>query len=423
MTKAEQDGGFGSDRRRRMGGAALAFVVVAVAMVVVFTTTPAEAQTYSVVHTFTSYGPPGELGDGGMPTGLIRDAAGNLYGTTQFGGTYGLGTVFEIDTSGNETVLHSFTGQPDGQHPIGGVIRDSAGNLFGVAFEGSIGEGAVFKIDASGNESVLYSFKQYPDGSYPRSLIQDPDGNLYGTTQVGGTYGQGTVFKLDTAGNETVLYSFGQGGDGHYPNGGLIRDAAGNLYGNTADFGDRACNSQHACGALFKLDVSGSETVLHQFGFRTGDGQIPSGGIIGDTAGNLYGTTNSGGVFGYGTVFKLNVRTGKGRLLYSFTGGVDGSGPQGALVGDAAGSLYGTTEKGGTYGYGTVFKLDTSGNETVLYSFNYNFYYPTDGYDPNGLILDPVGNLFGITYSGGDSGDTSCGLRVGCGVVFKISFP
>jgi uncharacterized repeat protein (TIGR03803 family) len=235
--------------------------------------------------------------------------------------------------------------------------------------------------------TVLHSFKGGTDGESPYGgVVRDTAGNLYGTTAQGGAFSNGTVFKLDTTGKETVLYSFTGGADGAIPLAGLIRDAAGNLYGTTEVGGDLTCNSGIGCGTVFKLHTTGKETVLHSF---TGnpDGASPFAGVIRDAAGNLYGTTPKGGALNSGTVFKLDT-TGKETVLYSFAGGADGSYPDAAVIRDAAGNLYGNTFFGGTYNFGTVFKLDSTGKETVLYRFR----KPTNGLYPVGVIQDKAGN-------------------------------
>jgi uncharacterized repeat protein (TIGR03803 family) len=250
----------------------------------------------------------------------------------------------------------------------------------------------------------------------------DATGNLYGTTGFGGASNAGTVFKLDPSGNKTVLYSFKGGSDGDVPVAGLIMDAAGNLYGTTEDGGSSNCS--FGCGIVFELDPAGNETVLHSFTGSPGDGGRPVAGLIMDTAGNLYGTTAEGGsgtctvingipVSGCGTVFKLDP-AGNETVLHSFTGGSDGIQALAALLMDAAGNLYSTTELGGSFGSGIVFKLDPSGNETLLHTFTGG----NDGAAPlfASLIMDTAGNLYGTTQNGG--GSSNC--TVGCGTVFKL---
>ncbi len=243
--------------------------------------------------------------DGRVPSGgVIRDSAGNLYGTTEYGGgTAEAGVVFMLDPTGKETVLYSFTGGADGGLPVGGVVRDEAGNLYGEAASGGTGQvGVVFKVDPTGHETVLYSFKGGVDGSEPYGgLIRGSGGNIYGTTVFGGSAGYGTAYKLDAKGHETVLHSFGAA-DGTYPQSGLILDAAGNLYG-TALYGGSGCKTA-GCGLVFRLDPAGNETVLHNFSGP--DGEFPGAGVIRDASGNLYGTTYEGGGKGFGVVYKLD---------------------------------------------------------------------------------------------------------------------
>jgi len=369
---------------------------------------PAQAQSFTVLYTFTN------TANGEQPdASLLQDAAGDLYGTTQYGGTKGgFGTVFRLDTKGKETVLRSFAGTPDAEDPYSGLTRDKAGNLYGTTLYGGTegGFGTVFKLRPSGKLSLLHSFAGTPDGEDPRSvLVRDAAGNLYGTTQYGGTNGGfGTVFKLDSKGRLTLLHSFAGTPDGEDPYSGLLRDKVGNLYGTTQYGGTGG-----GFGTVFKLDAKGKLTLLHSFA-GTPDGVNPLAGLLRDPAGNLYGTTYYGGTNGgFGTVFKLNAK-GKLILLHSFAGMPDGQNPCARLIRDAAGNFYGTTFYGGTSGYGTVFKLDTTGKLTVLHNFNYS---PDGAHPIAGLILDNAGNLYGTTSAGGD---LNCGFS-GCGTVFKLT--
>jgi len=343
---------------------------------------------------------------------VILDAAGNLYGTTYGGGTWNAGVVYKVDPAGQETVLYSFTGGADGGLPQSGVIRDSAGNLYGTASYGGTcfyGCGVVYKLDTKGNETVLYSFTGGADGGNPSAgVIRDSAGSLYGTTRGGGTANAGVVYKLDTKENETVLYTFTGGADGGNPQlGSLIHDPAGDLYGTTG--GGGAAGS----GVVYKVDPSGHETVLYSF---TGgaDGVDPLG-VIRDPAGNLYGATFAGGTLatnvgdttGFGVVFKLN-QAGRETVLHNFTSGAGGADPFGVLIRDSAGNFYGTTFYGGTSGVGVVYKLDASGHETGLYSFTGG----ADGGSPfAGVIRDSAGNLYGTT-NGGGIGSTSALARI-----------
>lgn len=362
----------------------------------------------TVLHTFTG-GP-----DGSKPeSGVIADQAGNLYGTTFAGGLDGCGVVYRLNASG-ETVLHYFNCRSDGANPVGGVIADGAGNLYGTASNGGVYDGGVvYKLSASG-ETVLHNFRGRSfDGSYPQSgVIRDAAGNLYGTTQSGGNGttlfdGQGVVYKLDPSGNETILYIFTGGADGGRPVAGVVRDPAGNLYGAAPDGGNASVPS----GVVYKLTPGGQETILHVF---TGgsDGGSPMSGVIGDPDGNLYGTTRLGGEEDLGVVYTIS-RAGVETTLYSFSGAFQGtnasggSNPMAGVIRDAEGNLYGTAWSGG-YGSGVVFRVDSSGNETALAGFP----GPTDGVSPMGnLARDAAGNIYGATSGGGKFLD---------GIVFKL---
>jgi uncharacterized repeat protein (TIGR03803 family) len=371
----------------------------------------AAGPTETVLHSFA--GSP----DGASPAaGLIADDYGNLFGTTEFGGAYGNGTVFELTRSGTESVLYPFTGGSDGGIPEAGLIVDRAGNLYSTTeVGGSLGNGTVFKLSPSGTEAVLYSFSGSPDGAYPNAgLAADRYDNLYGTTGFGGTgscppFGScGTVFKLTPRGTESVLHSFTGSPDGDFPAAGLVSDR-GNFYGTT-DLGGESAN-----GTVFKLSPRGVESVLYSF---TGgsDGGGPEAGLITDSAANLYGTTTGGGASGNGVVFKLTPG-GTESVLYSFAGSPDGANPSAGLIADSAGNLYGTTGGGGGGscfgGCGTVFRLTPKGTETVLYSFTYGVNGSVDGAYPSaGLIADNHGDLYSTTNGGGASGQ---------GTVFKLS--
>jgi uncharacterized repeat protein (TIGR03803 family) len=389
------------------------------------------ASTEEVLYSF--HGTP----DASIPTSnLISDDAGNLYGTTARGGIsdgyYGNGTVFKLSpASGHwrETILYKFSGGSDGKYPSSGLIRDSAGNFYGTTSQGgssSCGCGVVFEVDASGTLSVLYSFTQ-TGGEYPSGgLIFDARGDLFGTTQNGGAYGNGVVFELipssDGSWTEKVLYSFtNNSGDGANPETGVVRDNAGNLYGTTSYGGNNPGD-----GTVFELRHSGSgwtESILYSF---TGgaDGSRPFAGLtIHD--GKLYGTTIAGGG-GEGVVFELQSGSSgwTEAVIYAFKGHPDGASPEAGVIFDKSGNLYGTTYSGGWrycfIGCGTIFKLTPKSGggwqETVLYHFNGRGV--SDGENSEASLLrDAKGHLYGTTPVGGAA--KRC--PSGCGVVFELS--
>ena len=364
--------------------------------------------------------------DGGNPSGgVIFDQVGNLYSTTQYGGS-GSGTVFELtpnqDGSWTESVLYSFTGS-DGSWPRGSLIFDQAGNLYGTTFfGGATGCGTVFELtpnpDGGWTESVLDSFRG-SDGCNPiAGVILDAEGSLYGTTLNGrgGADRSGTVFKLtpnsDGSWTEQVLHRF-SGKDGWYlDDGNLVFDAAGNLYGTAALGGNIRSVCTSGCGTVFRLspnqDGSWTEQVLHRFSGK--DGATPESTLIFDKSGNLYGTTRDGGAHGVGVAFELVPNadgTWKEKVLHQFTGGKDGARLYEGVIFDQAGNLYGTTVIGGNLsacgggGCGVVFKLAPNSNggwnETVLHTF---MDHPGAGPWAE-MIFDAAGNLYGTTA--GDS--------------------
>jgi uncharacterized repeat protein (TIGR03803 family) len=320
-----------------------------------------------------------------------------------------------------ETILYNFcslTGCADGSYPHAGLVMDASGNLYGAtATGGAYFQGTVFKLTPDGTETVLHSFgSSSTDGLQPYlgALVMDSEGNLYGTTTLGGVYFNGTVYKVTPGGEETILYSFcATGGisctDGWFPAGGVILDKAGNLYGTTSRGGSTGA------GVVFKLSPSGTETVLYNF---TGgsDGGGPEAGVVIDGEGNLYGTTFQGGFIhgckgiGCGVVFKL-APDGTETVLHSFGSANDGSEPWAGVILAKNGDLYGTTYSGGANLYGTVFRVSPSGTERILYSFKAG---ADDGGLPWGpVIIDSAGNLYGTTYIGGSDSNA--------GTVYEIS--
>jgi len=315
--------------------------------------------TIIVLHTFT--GTPDGWWPAG---GIVLDKHGtHIFGATTRGGKTSTfcggqcGTIFKVDQSGKETVIYRFGRMHEqfGIFPQDGPIIAPDGALYGTATFGNPHDtGTVFRL-AKGVYTVLHSFGPNgagPDGAYPQGpLLLDSDGNLYGTTGFGGTSGNGTVYKIDTAGNETVLYSFTGGADGMQPWNNLVRDSAGNLYGTTFSSQFPGGN-----GVIFKLDPAGILTVLYTFTGGADGGH--AGGIVRDAAGNIYGTTGFLGTGG--TLFKLDT-SGKKTVLHTFTGGADGAGP-GPLSMDGLGKIYGAATGGGDLhcnpsGCGVIFKL------------------------------------------------------------------
>jgi uncharacterized repeat protein (TIGR03803 family) len=320
---------------------------------------------FTVLYSFA-----GSPSDGAYPNGgLVRDKAGNFYGTTSQGGATNGGSVFKFDTTGKETVLYSFiANSSDGMWPYAELIRDATGNLYGTASaNGAFGGGTVFKIDSSGKETVLHNFSgNSTDGMWPEAGLRLSGGRLYGTTAFGGTSNLGTIFVLHKSA-ETVAFNFA-GTAGEFPFSSFVKDSSGNFYGTTEFGGDMTCNAPSSgCGTVYKLDASGNHTVLYSF-LGSPDGDAPIAGVIVDKSGNLYGATPYGGTgscqnspfMGCGTIFKLD-QTGKETVLFNFTGGADGKYPFGTLIRDVKGNLYGSTAQGGTgcggSGCGTLFKL------------------------------------------------------------------
>jgi uncharacterized repeat protein (TIGR03803 family) len=332
----------------------------------------------------------------------------------------GCGTIFSANPAGLEEVLSSFSGYalggPDGAGPSGALV-DDGGMLYGTtAAGGANGLGTVFAVTPSGVRRLLHTFRG-SDGANPMAALLPLGGTLYGTTNAGGTSkhcggGCGTVFAISTTGAERVIYSFTGGDDGQRPSAALIY-ADRSLYGTTSHGGDPACGTGSGCGTIFSIDSRGAEHVLHRFSGR--DGTYPIGALT-EISGTLYGTTSGGGSStkcggGCGTVFSATL-AGAERVLYSFTGSSDGARPYAGLLA-VNGTLYGTTLHGGGascggFGCGTVFSIaQTGGPVRIFHSFS-----ETDGANPEASLIDVGGTLFGTTQSGG----TTYG-----GTVFAIS--
>ncbi len=367
--------------------------------------------------------------DGASPaSGLIADSAGALYGTTSGGGGPEVGIVFRLAPAGDgsytESVLYAFHAGLDGANPAASLIMDSTGNLFGTTEHGgspsSEGCGTIFELTptASGYaERIVHTFHGQPDGCVPdSSLTAGDDGVLYGTTSGGGRFGRGSVFALTPSGSgfiESVVVSLGTHAGGSAPVGGVIRDGAGDLFGVA---GSGGANSQY--GTAFELQHTGKQyrqVTLVRFHSRDSGAIFPKAGLVGGANGALFGTTYVGGGYGVGVVYELQP-SGSGyqeTTLYTFGQGGDGSAcPLGNLIIDASGALFGSTNYGGPQGGGTVFELSPKGQgyvQTVLHTFG----AAGDGAHPvSELLAGKDGALYGTTYAGGASG---------LGTVFELS--
>ncbi len=395
----------------------------------------AQAQTFSVLHTFT------DGADGGYPYAAVTvGPSGVLYSTASYGGSHDAGTVFKLSLVNSSWVfspLYEFTGGSDGGNPWGGVVIGPNGALYGTTLYGG-GEnfGTVFELTppatfcgsilCSWYETVLHAFTGTPDGAYPYfvNLTFDQAGNIYGTTYEGGMNGGGTVFELTSSGEgwtESILHSFGSGmeggTDGENPSSGVVLDAAGNVYGTTT-FGGTGNECVNNCGTVYEL-LYGRwfEKVLVNFNFFD-NGANPVGKLIIDASGTLYGTTSSGGEFNAdGGAFSLRF-SGDQWLedtVYSFTnGGL--CRPESGLTMDTAGNFFGTCAVGGAHNDGWIFELTNCSQGCTLVDLH--DFSGSDGMQPLGTpALDANGNLYGTTYYGGAE---NCGGS-GCGVVWEIA--
>ena len=385
------------------------------------------AQTFSVIYTFTGHT------DGAYPWAGVTIRGNALYGTA---GSY-WSSAYQLTHLGANWTLSTLASlSPNNDTPLR-VVFGPDGHLYGTSALGGTNEwGTVFKLTPQAGPcqdaacywtvNVLHEFSPgNGDGLDPMNgdLFWDQQGHIYGTTSSGGTFLNGTVYQLTPSGNgytESVLYSLSGGVDGSTPYAGLVFDNKGNLFGTTEIGGGTGCYLHMGCGTIFELTyvpgVGWTEHLLYSFQ-DSSDGSIPGGGLIFDSAGNLYGTTTNGGNGGGGTVFELSPSgdTWTYKLLYSFSG--NGYGPEAALSMDGAGNLYGTTGGGGIYQKGNVFKLSNTQNGWV-YTSLYDF---TGGSDGNGstsyVSIDTDGTLYGVATFGGD---LKCNAPDGCGVVWMI---
>ncbi|MGA8432806.1 MAG: choice-of-anchor tandem repeat GloVer-containing protein [Candidatus Sulfotelmatobacter sp.] len=415
----------------------ISFAVVTLAAMTFSLAVCAQAQTETVLYSF------GGVSSGEFPLGgLVLDAAGNLYGTTANGGNStncfdGCGTVFKLSQTPSgqwkKTVLHYFAGSTDGSYPASKLVFDGSGNLYGATQSGGSGNGCcgvVFKLtpatSGTWKEKILFAFAGGATGAIPSNVTFDAAGNLYGTALGGGNVsdcqnqnqgGCGLVFRLSPTASgpwkERVLFKFIGRGDGGNPEGGVVLDAAGNMY-LIATSGGIGC-SPYGCGVALELSPTASgpwnETTLHQF---TGgaDGGFVSPGLALDASGNVYGSTDSDGANGFGTIFEISP-TSSGwaeSTILNLDNATNGNGTQ-PLIFDPAGNLHVENSGGGSKNCGTVFELSPSSGwqESGLFTFDC-----TDGgANPDGgLTLDANGNLYGVTGNGG---------AAGTGVVFRIN--
>lgn len=372
----------------------------------------ASAATEKVLYTFTG------KNDGAAPVaGLTAGPYGYFYGTTYFGGSTGQGVVYEVTHTSigwTETVIYTFQGGPqDGANPSGKLSLDAAGNIYGTASGGGAGNGIVFEITPTTTgwvEKVLHVFgkSESPNNA---GVIRDGEGNLYGETAGGGPSNSGTIYEMkqtSTGWKYRTLYAFAGGNvDGDYPSGGLIFDRNGNLYGTTISGGPANI------GTVFELirgaNQTWSEKVLHIFQ-DTVDGVNPEAPVVMDAAGNLYGTTISGGDtscgegYGCGTVFELSPASGgtwTKTLLHAFTDNPDGHAPSAGLTFDKAGDLFGTTMNGGNVGAGVVFEMMPQSGGVWAESVIHSFTNGNDGGYPVSPVIAYGGDLFGTTETGG----------------------
>jgi hypothetical protein len=413
---------------------------VALALVVTFAATviaapAAQAQTFSVLHYFT-----GGLDGAGSTGGVTVGPSGVLYGTAAGGGPYGEGTVFKLIQVHSIWVLYPLFefDSGDGDNPIGGVVFGPNGALYGTTFGSVENQGTVFQMRPPlsvckaflcyWNETVLHTFTGAPDGADPQAvnLVFDQAGNIYGTTQGGGMYGGGTTFELTPSGGggytASILHNFGNGTDGNLPYSGVVLDRAGNVYGTTAFGGTgtpEECGS--TCGTVYQLMPSNGgwvENVLVDFDGTNGRG--PYGNLIIDASGNLYGTTDSGGQIGGnngdGVVFKL--APSGGGFTYSELYTFSSCNPVGGVVMNASGNFFGVCATGGAHQDGWIFEL-TNCSQTCGVSDLHDF-SGSDGAEPEATpVLDANGNLYGTTVEGGIVNDFPC--YEGCGVVWEIT--
>lgn len=401
----------------------LASTLLAVALIAIAAPLANAQFNYAVLHTFTG------STDGAYPTPLIRDAEGNLYGAAEAGGNtlcgFGCGYVFKVDPAGKLTDLYDFTGGNNGVDPVAGLVRDASGNLYGTTQgSGFSGLSVVFKVTPEGKETSYVPPTDVNFGSLDSPVALDAKGNVYGMVPYGGTpncgwdyhgLSCGTLFKMTPNGKFTTIHTF-KGTDGMYPESGLVRDSKGNLFGAAMFGGIRTCravgnrnNNAPGCGTIFKVDVHGKYTVLHTFSNHK-DGAGPLGLII-DSEDNLYGIASGGGdhngnPFGYGTIFKLDTKSGALSVLFTFTPQITHSSFfANLLVRDSKGNLYGAQKFDGAHNTGCLFRIDTKGKYTDLFDFDEQTAGRNqDGFFPAGVTLGSHDDVYGSMMLGGSAG-------------------
>jgi uncharacterized repeat protein (TIGR03803 family) len=365
--------------------------------------------------------------DGEAPWGSLTSVPDSraMIGTTQAGGdSRNDGTIYEVSFDGavqwSEKVLYAFSGYPDGSNPLASIrfVKTSAGTTPVLTTEhgGANQYGAVISVSLTGKENVLYSFAREPDGNYPScSVAADKNGDLFGTTTDGGTNNLGSVWELKPQGStysEHIIYSFGRGYDGNYPYAGVVIGPKGVLFGTTSSGG------KALLGTAFELKPHGTgyaETIIHSFGETSADGTFAYSGLTADGKGNLYGTAEEGGKYGYGVVYELSPHgsTWDEHILWNFgSSATDGSYPYlGNVELDEKGDVYGTTaETGSGYYYyqGTFFVLALSGTSYKETTFEYS---GINGATPiGGPAADAKGNVYVATSSGGERDDGTIGV-------------
>jgi uncharacterized repeat protein (TIGR03803 family) len=360
--------------------------VAALVLTIAFATAMSHAQTYSVLYNFGSKG-----GDPSFPTvpGIIAQGRdGNIYSTSNNGGSSGVGTVFKVSPTGVVTVLYNFD-VTHGAYPASGLTLAVNGNFYGTTQYGGAGGGVVFKITPGGSLTVLHQFAG--DGNNPLAPpIQGANGNFYGTTVGGGTSDLGTIYEMTSSGKLTTLHSFSTSNTAS-PVAPLVQGEDGNFYG-TAE------GASPGYGSVFKITATGKLTVLHNFDLA--HGASPSGQLVQGSDGNFYGTTKTGGTFGVGVIFKITP-TGVFTVLHNINGSNEGNGPVAGLVQATNSNFYGVNFQGGNSADGTIFQMSAKRGYSVLHDFD-----GTKGEKPQVTVLQHTsGTLYGDTYEGGSTGE------------------